>query len=226
MLSESVKAFWSNYVMGIMLEKLKVLPWNSTWPLTQEWILALVRRSRTPGNVLSTETQRMATWSGRISARVSLCVRTRATAPRALLSTLFYFIAYLASKYNIDTVVTPLCIASNKILIRAHRCYQRDLFRRVPGHWRPSDSLRAKRDAKSALNMLQIVMLPVIRARELVKCSIYRIFSLSLSQKDYNPCWSKLLLPVYKLVSNWWKRSNRTVVDKRGASEPPRPPCV
>lgn len=54
-------------------------------------------------------------------------------APRALLSTLFYFIAYLASKYNTDTVVTILRIASDKILIRAHRCYQRDLFRRVPG---------------------------------------------------------------------------------------------
>lgn len=129
----SVNAFWSNYVMGIMLEKFKVLPWNSTWPLTQEWILALVRRSRTPGNVLSMEIQRMATWSGRTSAQVSSCVAHCATAPCALLPTMFYFIAYLASKYNIDTVVSLLCIASNKIVIRVHRCYHRDLFSRVPG---------------------------------------------------------------------------------------------
>lgn len=140
----SINAFWSNYVMGIMLEKFKVLPWNSTWPLTQEWILALVRRSRTRGNDLSTEIQRMATWSDRTSARVSPCVAQRATAPCALLPTLFYFIAYLASKYNIDTVVSLLCISSNKIVIRARRCYQRDLFRRVPRPGGPAtNSLRA-----------------------------------------------------------------------------------
>lgn len=60
----------------------------------------------------------------------------RASRHRALCAPtwLFYFIAYLASKYNIDTVVSPLCIASNKILIRAYAVISVTYLEESPGH--------------------------------------------------------------------------------------------
>lgn len=111
----SLYAFWSNYVMGIMLEKFIVLPWNSTWPLTQEWILVPVRKLRTPENDPSMETRKMGTSRDRTSAPVS----TRTPA----LTICSYSIAYLASKVNIDTASRP-CYVLHTYTVTQQDSYQ------------------------------------------------------------------------------------------------------